>query len=396
MAIVFYEGFNYSTNDLPNIDTTYWSSSHPLEISYGEGRTNNQIRIPGHPFAAPVEKSISLSNFIDPLSTNSCFGLGFSAAGIGHSHTAYTAAPHRVKYLTFTNSANNIVLEINTIRTTYNNAVSIGLELVQSGTVVAVYDFSSVLGRSWGYSHLGNDQYIINTSIYLEFFIDPTNSNTIQIRASQDGGTIHGYLKNLSGDTVTSITGFSSLKSISFYGRSDFASQIHSIDDLYLSAGNNITECLFGPSVRIYRLSLTGNSSTTEWTANNSNSQHLNLNNADGDSNYIYSPMNTPGQTSIFDISNIASPPAGNLEIILKPVNIVRKTSINSNAKFVNVMTDGTTSTVYDLGPEKTVVSNEYRVISSFVNLNPATSNPWTIQDINNMQIGIKNLGVAS
>jgi hypothetical protein len=392
MAIILYEGFNYNTTDIPKIDTTYWSSNNLAGISYTAGRTNNQIRIPSFAANEPnsAANSLTLSNFSDPLATNNCFGMGFYHES-SSLMTRVELAPARMKYMEFKNTSDETVLEFNLIRTTYNSLNSIAIEVVQNNNVITLYDFRSYVGHTWTF----NGSNFIQSPIYLEFFIDAKNDNNMSLRVSQDGGTIHGYLLNSSNQQTTSITGFSSLKSVTWYGGHDNYG-IMTLDDLYFSRGDSAEECYLGANTKIYRLNLDGNGSTIQWTTNNGNSQFGNLQSADGDASYAFASINLSGLVSIFGMQNISPIPSGDLSIIVKPINIVRKTSNTNNAKFINVMNSGS-GPIVDLGSEYTVTSNTYAHASSnYITINPITGNPWTITDINDMQIGIKNLGMAS
>lgn len=411
MAIILYEGFNGSTTDSPKLDTTYWSTNNLPAITYGSGRTGNAVRINSFSYSSPPPENpnnLVLGNFGNPLATDNCIGLGCSYEGHAISTLYFDgwnsvgADPlYRNRFMEFRNNEDVVVLTLNLIFTTYLGSFSIGLEVSQNGTPITVYDFRSYTGFSWGISVPGNN-YIerfasVSSRIYLELFIDAKNQNRMSVRVSQDGGTIHGTLLNSSNQVYTTITPFSSLKSITWYATHNWhTTTAMAIDDLYFSRGNLESECLLGANTRIYRLSVDSTGTTAQWISNNTNTQHNNLATADGDSNYIYSSINASGDTSIFGLSNLPVSPT-NVAITVKPINYVRKTSSDptQNTKFVNVMTTGTGGPILTLGPEQLVNNNTYMVDSSLITINPATGAPWTISDINNMQIGIRNLGSA-
>lgn len=407
MAIVLYEGFNFSTTDSPKLDTNYWSSNNIANISYSTGRTDNEVIIANHSWntETPSINTLVLSNFDDPLSSNNCFAFGCSHAEqsllTSNPRAPSMIEPLRAKYMEFKNSANEVVLTFNLIKTTFQGNMSIGLEVVQNNNVVTVYDFSSYNGRSWTISIQTDSSGwpyptypSVGSRIYFECFIDAKNQNKMSVRVSQDNGTVHGYLLNSNNQEETAISGFSSLGSITWFGKHDNAGNQMRLDDFYFSKGNSASECYLGANTRIYRLSLASNGSTLQWISNNSNQQFSNLNNSDGDANYIYSSINSSGDTSIFDLNNLPVNPS-NVSIIVKPINIMRKTG-DANLKFTNVMTTGTGGTITNLGPEQTVSSSNYNIQSSLIAINPVTGNPWTVSDINNMQIGVKNLGGAT
>jgi len=390
MAIILYEGFNYSDSDVVKIDPNYWTTNNSSSISYTSGRTNSQIVIANHAAGSLNYNTLTLSNFSDPLLTNNGFAFGFSVTVLSSAISG--TSPFRIPYIEFKDDSNNTVLKFNLITTTYSGVTSLGLEVEQGGAVVTVYDFSSYVGRSW--TVFTNP--VINERVYLEFFIDAKDQNKMSIRVSEDGGTIHGYLLNSNNTQETSISGFSSLGSVTWFSKNTNTSGNTTLDDLYFSKGDTEEECYLGSSTRIHRLTLSANGSKTEWTTNNVNSQYLNLNNNDGDANYAYASLSQSGLVSTYAMSNLPSVPSGDLSIIVKPINIVRKTSTTNNAKFINVMNNNGGAEV-DLGSEYTVTSTNYsHTNSDYIITNPITGNPWTVNDIDNMQIGIKNLGVAS
>ena len=401
MAIILYEGFNNSDSNSPKIDTNYWSSNNLSSITFSSSsaRTNNHIIIPSFSQSLPntSANNLVLSNFPDPLATNNSFGLGCSYSDYALV-TRDETAPARMKFMEFKNSSDTVVLALNLIKNTYNSLSSIAIEVTQSGNVVTLYDFRSYVGHSWSVTGYGNAVYVF-PRVYIEIYIDAKNNKKLSIRVSQDAGTIHGELLNSNGAVTTTIDGFTSLKSITWYGAHNQyygSPQGMCIDDLYFSRGDTATECYLGSSTRIHRLTLNNVGSKTQWTTNNVNAQYLNLNNADGDSNYAYASMNESGLVSMYSMTNMPAVPAGDLSIIVKPINIVRKTSTTNNAKFINVMNDSGGEEV-NLGSEYTVTSTAYGYTDSdYIIINPITGDPWTIEEIDNMQIGIKNLGATS
>ena len=71
----------------------------------------------------------------------------------------------------------------------------------------------------------------------------------------------------------------------------------------------------------------------------------------------------------------------------------IRKSFPSNDADCTNVMTSGAGGPIINIGDIYNINSVDYTAKSSFTFINPVTSSPWTIQELNDMQIGIKNLG---
>ena len=106
MSIVFFEGFNTTNNnDAVKLDFNYWSTNDNTKLSFGGGRTGGQIFIENHAtnFSSPSYNTLSLSNFQDPIVSNSGFGLGFYCNNFSlRTNNIYnSASPHGEKFLSF-------------------------------------------------------------------------------------------------------------------------------------------------------------------------------------------------------------------------------------------------------------------------------------------------------
>lgn len=408
MAIILYEGFNGTGSDSPKIDTTYWSTNNLTGITYGSGRTGNQLFIASYiynfPPAVSARNNLTLSNFGNALATDDCIGLGCSFEPYslqtmyfdGTNPTGFNPL-YRNRFMEFRDTSNNVVLTLNWIYTTYAGNKSLALEIDQGGVVKGIYDARSYSGHTWTITTDGNslaDFAIITSRVYLEIFIDAKNQKRMSVRLSSDSGTIHGNLLNDSNQVYTTIDTFSSLGSITWFATHNANGTNMGLDDLYFTRGNLESECLLGANTRIYRLTVDSTGSPAQWISSNASTQHSNLSTADGDSNYIFSSVTNSGDTSIFGLSNLPVSPTG-VSITVKPLNYVRKTSSDptQNFRFTNVMTATTGGSIFTLGPQQIVDNNSYIVDSVMVSTNPATNAPWTVSDINNMMIGIRNLG---
>lgn len=383
MSVVFFEGFNYNNTDAVKLDETYWSSDDIADLTFINGRTNQAVRIPNSNYNDGMSaiKKINLSNFTSPLASNNALGIGFWNNQLGLMPECHL--------ISFYN--NNIeLLSINIIQTSYASSNdSLGLEIMQNGESKGIYDFKAVTGGNYtiqGFYISDQLVYIINSEIYLEFYIDSKNTNTMRIR-------VNGIdMTNQNSSLTTPISGFSNIDKITLYGIHDKAQTIFgsscykAYDDLYLSSGNTIEDTLLGSNVRIYRLGVENETSTMEWTPSNEWGGITNLGNNDGDANYYFT--DTANKTMLATISNlpIAIGAVGGIKIL----NTARK--VSTDVSFTNVYAAGDGQSINTLGPTYSVNSTNYKCFSTFVLKNPANNNDWTIENINNLQLGVKKL----
>jgi hypothetical protein len=399
MPIVFFEGFNNADSDLPKLDSTYWSTNNLSNIYYAGGRTNNCLYMNNRPVASGtgLNTTLTLSNFTDPLSTNNSFALGFHCRGNMITETG--VAPSPAKWLTFFRSG-VVVLDLDFVRTTYSGTPSVGIAVKQNNSTVTTYDIRSVINTSFNlyYTDPGiAEPPALVGDYYFEIYVNPKTSNNMLIRVSQDGGSSNILLRNSSNSIYTSISGFTNLTSIRFYNKNDgdysfYGDFKRGIDDLYLSGSGNADTTLIGSETYINRITPDLQTSITGWIASNGDALSA-LNSADNDSTYVYADLNISGTTSLFGFDDIPPSPTG--LILVKSINIARKTSIDTNSKFINVMRSGTTGTITELGNSHTISGLDYNIFSSFIYNNPVTGSGWKLSEINNMQIGIKTQGTG-
>jgi hypothetical protein len=239
---------------------------------------------------------------------------------------------------------------------------------------------------------------VATNKIYFECFVDAKSQNRLLIRLSVDGGGQNLIAKNTSNNIYTSISGFSNLTSVRFYSMAVSASDSYDnskrqIDDLYINGSGSADTCLLGSDTKIHRISPTGTTSISGWISN-TNNPITSITSADGDASYIYADVLSSGVQSLFDFTDVpVGSPTG--LILLKSMNIARKTSLDSNSKFINIMRSGTTGTIFELGSTNTISDIDYTTFSQIVYNNPVTGSGWRISDINNMQIGIKTQGTG-
>lgn len=411
MPVVFFEGFNNSNTDIPKIDPNYWTTNNLTALTLGAtnyARTENALIINNRTttLATGSNTTLTLSNFPDPLLTNNAFAIGFSLGrqmGSEGTATSGAVAPYNAKFLTFFRSGVP-VLDLDFVRTTYSGNRSLGIQVRQNGTGVAIHDFSSISLTSFPYKYMDDvlhDPPLLGAAdnIYFECFVDAKSQNKLLMRLSVDSAGQGLIPKNSGNNIYTSISGFTNLTSVRFYSMSsDIADSVdmvgrRTLDDLYINGSGSADTCLLGSDTKIHRIIPTDTTSISGWVSNIDNPINS-ITSADGDASYIYADVLSSGVQSLFNFTDVpAGSPTG--LILLKSVNIARKTSLDSNSKFINIMRSGTTGTIFDLGSTNTITGMDYTTFSQIVYNNPVTGSGWKISDINNMQIGIKTQGTG-
>lgn len=401
MPIVFFEGFNYSDSDIIKLEPTYWSTNNWSSLSFMSGRTNNMLRIANRPAASGISdnNSITLSN-INPLSSHNAMGLGFylheRSILSGPTNRSYSVAPYNQPFLSFMSGSTD-VLRVDIISSTFNGSNSIAFAVYQNNLLVNTYDLKSVTGYSWTIWDYSVNGIGIGNVSYFEIYVDPKNLNQIAIRFSANN-TKNAYLLNNSGNIYTAIDGFNSLSSIIIHGIHDGAASLgwnseKRIDDLYLTAGNNISDCLLGENTRIYKLNPNEDGVNQFSTRYGGATNPMGyppfslINSNDGDGSYIFaSASGTQGLFGLENVSNSAPSGIGGIKI----TNVAKKTSVDENKSFTNIMSSGAGQPSQEVGSVYTVNSTNYTSYSSFLFNNPQTGSGWLQSEINNAQIGVK------
>jgi len=402
MSLVFFEGFNYSNNDSLKLNPNFWTVNDVSKLSFGSGRTNNQIQLNNRSTSDPNLSNntvLTLQNFTDPLVSSSGFALGFAInSRIAHMATDLSSSPYLENFVKFYNDSNNEVLSLDIIRTSGNYGNSLGFGVYQNNSLVDVYDLKSHIGYSWsinqnsGGGGVGDYFSLASVPSYIDIYIDPVNNQHISINFSANN-TNNAQLRNTSDEYYTSISGFNSLSKIEFYSQHNHNSNTNTtnLDDLYIKSGNNREESVIGNSIKIYKLSFNSNTSQNNWTTSplNPNSAFSYLNNNDGDTNYVFSSAS--GDVGIYNLNDLPGDSPANVGGV-KISNIVRSSDSDTSWQFVNVISDG--STIVEDSSVYTVDSTIYSHKENLIFQNPITETDWTKNDINNLQIGLKNLGL--
>jgi hypothetical protein len=394
MSIIFFEGFNYANADFLKLNPDNWSVNDPSKLTFGSGRTGNEARLANRNASDSLDNNtvLNLENFTDPLIFTSGFAIGFAVNNsIAHRPTGVSSDPYSENFLKLYDDNENETLSIDIIRTSGDYGSSLGFGVYQNGSLIDTYDFKSHLGYSWGIFSAGDGIYLQDNS-YIDIYIDPVNSGHLAINMSA-ASTNNAQLRNTSDEYYTAISGFNSLAKVKFYSQTTNFSASMNLDDLYIKGGNNRQESVIGNSVKIYKLTFDNNTSQNNWASfdNNDSLQyfHINLNN--GDNSYILS--STSGDVGVYNLSNLpTNSPSGVAGI--KISNIVRSSDIDTDWQIVNVISSGTN--IVEDSNIHNVTSTIYSHKDIFLFENPITNSGWTTIDINNLQIGLKNLGPIS
>lgn len=397
MSVIFFEGFNYSNSDLLKLNPDFWTVNDPTKLTFGAGRTNNEVILENRSTDSGLEANtvLTLQNFTDPLASNSGFAIGFGMGenNIVHRSTSFSSAPYLENFVKFYDNSNIEVLSIDVIRTSGVYGDSLGFAIYQNNTLVDVYDLKSHIGHSWTITNqFSATLFRLSQASYIDIYIDPVNNNHISINFSANV-TNNAQLRNTSDQYYTSISGFNSLGKIEFYSKSRVLEGVIGslpmrIDDFYIKTGNTREEAVIGNSVKIYKLVFDNNTDQNDWASyNNQNSQYFYLNSNDGDASYVLS--SNSGDVGLYNLSNLpGDSPSGVAGV--KISNIVRSSDIDTDWQMVNVLSSGDgiieDSNVY------TVDSTIYSHKETFLFQNPITSGNWTKNDIDNLRVGIKNL----
>lgn len=156
------------------------------------------------------------------------------------------------------------------------------------------------------------------------------------------------------------------------------------LDDLYVTDNSSASSVLpnngFLGDIRCATQFPIANGTTIEWTPlTETNWQEVSEPSFDGDTSFNYS--STVGAIDVFPGNPL--PEANALVLGLTVTVGVRMTDAGNRTLAPVVMIDGT---VYQGTPQ--VVDVSYLFLSYVWELNPATNNPWTAQDVNGVQFG--------
>lgn len=391
MAMVFFEGFNYNNGEAINLNTSYWSHNNGYSFQ-NAGRTQNSIALPNRTMNTSLASNsyLQLSNFTNPLTSNSCIGIGFWVNRLQAGLSSNSSEPDYENLISLT--TNNGTLSIDCGRPSDN--VGVLLVVRENDTVINTYDFRSAPQNSWNHSNanFGNGTVLpyIDGAMYLDLFFDATNGS-FSVRAA-GGNTLSTPLYNASGSASTAITSFTSVTQVKLYGKMNLnnwnTGDSRYFDDFYFTNGNSFSDVFLGPNTRIYRLHSNGTLGFNWQNDPAGNDPNYAMYTNNGDSAYIRSNAN--GQVAYYNFDDL---PGGSPNTIagVKLINIARKSGLDTQA-MVNIMASSSSDSLQEIGPTYTINSETYSLKESMYFTNPVTSGNWTPSAINTMVLGVKNV----
>jgi hypothetical protein len=385
MSIVFFDGFNSNTTNVNFfLDSNYWTfNTSDISINTS-GRTGRALSINNSVWSVGnglQNRYIDLVNFNSPLDSNNALGLGFAVSQIKNNTNFITIFNDNVEILRF-----NIERPEDSQGVFLNSLV---IAVYQNGSLITTYDLKSAPEYNysfgnWGFSSISG--FVIPEYIYLEFYIDAKDTNSLRIRANNLN------LLNSSGQTSTSITPFTNLDKIRFFGGHDNSQgdtfSLRSYDDLYLTGGNSISDTLLGSDTRIHLYTTSNIHTTEEWNTTGFSSA-IDLRSNDGDSSFVFSDQSditndyVTFRTSSGDFTNVF---VGGVKVMS-----TARSPGNVNNSFTHTITNPSDNSITEIGTNYVVDSSSYRFYSDFFLQHPLTNSDWTLDDlVNNMYIGIR------
>jgi hypothetical protein len=379
MSIVFFDGFNTNTTNINSfLDNNYWIfNSSDITINTS-GRTGSALDINNSVWSVGnglENLYVDLVNFDSPLNSNNAMGLGFAVLRVKNDTNFITIFNDDIEILSFN------------IESTQSGD-SLGIVVYEDGSPITTYDLQSASGYSYTFDDWsGGSQSgkIINSYIYFELYIDAKDANSLKIRANNLD------LLNSSNNISTSITPFTNLDKIRFFGghnnNSGDTFNRRSYDDLYLAGGNSINDTLLGSDTKIHLYSPSLIWSTEQWNST-SFSSAFDLGSNDGDSTIVSTDQQGATNDYAFFRSTSGSF-TNNVVGGVKVMSTARKSNVDTS--FTHTITNPFDNSITEIGTNHLVDSSSYKFYSDFFLENPLTNSDWTLDDlINNMYIGIR------
>ena len=150
------------------------------------------------------------------------------------------------------------------------------------------------------------------------------------------------------------------------------------IDDLITTYGENET-----PGESAVTLFLPNADSTSDFTPSAGSDNFAMVDEQQADSDTTYNESTTIGHTDIFDFSNISTTPDAVRGIFVSVA--ARKTDSATREMELFFVIGGTEYTIQNF-----FLGGSYQFFESVVENSPATSLPWTIGELNSLQIGYR------
>ena len=377
MDVIFFDGFDFFSQSEP----TYFKELDDHWSIDGDISFNGTANFANRPYLSGLSANttLTLQNFTDPFINHNGFGLGvrFVSGSIATPVSGISPFPSGENLISFYNGAGT-ELRIDILQTTFYGSGSMGFAVYENNSLLDIYDVGHYVGSPWYTYDNGNLVQLGSSNgdlrILLEIYID---SEQISMRLPVSSLDTAPLLNSASG-LYTAISPLGNLSSIKFYGHHN--ASIYNLkvrlDQLYLTASDSEAEALLGYNTNIFSLDEgIYDIAQMDWQYPNSNS-------------LIYSSnINDIALWNVEDTYYDA--PVGAIKIR----QTIRKSFPSNDADCTNVMTSAAGGPIINIGDIYNINSIQYTSKSSILSINPVTSSPWTIQELNDMQIGIKNLG---
>lgn len=388
MAIIFFDGFNR------DFDSAHWTRTDATNmVPGGTVRTNsgpNSMYLYG---GDTLDYRLTLSNI--GTHDNKKLYMGFVIRNYVADTADLTPYPDGRPFLRFYDNADNLVLTIAVDASPIgsNSQVSYGdnvyFNIVQAGTVVDSYNIG-VATTTTGTKKIIAD----GTWRYFEFEIDLSSAtNTVAMHVE---GT---PVVNSSATETTGLTAISNIAKIEFVAGRTYQPNYWQpatgtfIDDFYLVDGTGTRENTWlGPETVVRNISVeTGNFdsgvATNQWYSTGDVYQRLYSD--DGDTSGIRSNAFNQYQLYHWDDIETSSLPPGTLVGALRVFTKAKNASLDAAYKIVG---ENAIGTVYDLSAKYVLSNNTYTIYGpEYVLDNPATTDRWTVAEINSFKFGVKS-----
>lgn len=386
MALIFFDGFNR------DFDTTHWAVTDETNMTLnGNVRTNsgpNSMYLYG---GETLDYRLTLSNTGTHANKKLYFGFVLSNYAVDASDLV--SYPRGRPFLRLYNNANTLVLTVAVDPTpaTANSQVNYGndvtFNIVQNSTIVDSYTFGIAATN-------GSTKIIPNGSWrYFEFEIDlasPTNTIAMHFEGVP--------IQNSNASPTTNLTTIADISKIEFV-----AGRVYQqvwwqpatgtfIDDFYLVDDTGSRENTWlGPETVVRNISVNSDNfdsavDTNQWYSTGDGSR---LYSDDGDISGIRS--NAFNQYQIYNWSNIDANG-------LTPGTLIGALRISTKAKNASLpaayrlVGKSAVNTLYDLSDKYVLNNNMYTTYGpEYILNNPATTDRWTVADINAFRFGVKS-----
>lgn len=377
MDVIFFDGFDFFSQSEP----TYFKELDDHWSIEGGISFNGTANFANRPYLSGLSANttLTLQNFTDPFINHNGFGLGvkFVSGSIATPVSGTSPFPSGENLISFYNGA-GAELRIDILQTTFYGSGSMGFAVYENNSLLDIYDVGHYVGSPWYAQPYGNVLQLGSSNadswILLEIYID---SEQISMRLPVSSLDTAPLLNSASG-LYTAISPLGNLSSIKFHGHHDALYNLGvRLEKLYLTASDSEAEALLGYNTSIFSL-----------TTNQYGDYDIAQMDWQFPEGLIYSSgINDIALWNIYD--TYADGTVGGIKIR----QTIRKSFPSNDADCINVMTSGAGGPIINIGDIYNINSVQYTSKSSIVSINPVTSSPWTIQELNDMQIGIKSLG---